>query len=103
MQNKVKCFNENRTCHKKEMPVYARILDIESEIGELGKEYLKGSGYGTEEFKLHDDFIMEFGDVMYSMLSLAEELNINAEEALDKVIEKYNKRIKKGSMGSEVE
>jgi NTP pyrophosphatase (non-canonical NTP hydrolase) len=103
MQNKVTNFNNAKNAHLKPMPAYARILDIESEIGELGKEYLKGSGYGTEEFKLHDDFIMEYGDVLYSMLSLADELNINAEDALDKVIEKYRKRLLKGSMGSEVE
>ena len=103
MQNKVTEFNKAKNYHIKPMPAYARLLDIESEIGELAKEYLKGSKYGTEDFKLHDDFIMEFGDVMYSMLSLAEELNINAEDALNKVIEKYKNRIKKGSMGSEVE
>ena len=103
MQQKVQNFNQKRESFAKPMPVYARICDIQSEIGELAKEYLKGSKYGTEEFKLHDDFIMEFGDVMYSMLSLAEELNINAEDALDKVIEKYKKRLLKGSMGSEVE
>lgn len=103
MQKKVTEFNKAKNCHIKPMPAYARLLDIESEIGELAKEYLKGSKYGTEDFKLHDDFIMEFGDVMYSMLSLAEELNINAEDALNKVIEKYKNRIKKGSMGSEVE
>lgn len=103
MQNKVQNFNNARNAHLKPMPVYARILDIESEMGELAKEYLKNSDYGTGSFKLSNDFIMEFGDVMYSMLSLAQELNINAEEALDKVIEKYNNRLKKGSMGSEVE
>ena len=38
------------------MPVYARLLDIESEVGELAKEYLKGSSYGTKEFEMTDDF-----------------------------------------------
>ena len=51
MQNKVKEFNEIRICHKESMPIYARLLDIESELGELSKEYLKGSSYGTKIFE----------------------------------------------------
>lgn len=97
MQNKVKDFNENRTCHKKEMPVYARILDIESEIGELAKEYLKHSKYGTSEFILTDSFKDEFGDVLYSLLSLANELNFESEECLDIVLAKLKDRMEKNN------
>lgn len=101
MQNNVKEFNNNRGVHTKPMPVSARILDIESEIGELAKEYLKNSKYGTQDFILTEDFKMELGDVLYSLLSLANEVNIDAEECLNKVIEKYNARIEKNkSMGS---
>lgn len=50
MQNKVKIFNKNRTCHKKQMPTFARILNIQSEMGELAKSYLKNSKYGTKDF-----------------------------------------------------
>ena len=102
MINKIKEFNENKLKHKEPMPVYARLLDIQSEIGELAKEYLKHSSYGTSEFELNDDFILEYGDVLYSFLSLADELNIDSKFALDKVINKYKARIEKhGSMGSE--
>ena len=101
MQNKVKEFNENKSCHRVPMPVYARILDIQSEMGELAKEYLKHSKYGTKEFELEEEFQMEFGDVLYSLLSLADELNINAEECLDRAIKKYQARIDKNkTMGS---
>lgn len=101
MQNKVKEFNENKSCHKVPMPVYARILDIQSEMGELAKEYLKHSKYGTIDFELEEEFQMEFGDVLYSLLSLADELNINAEECLDRAIKKYQARIDKNkTMGS---
>lgn len=104
MQEKVKKFNQTKNCHLKPMPVSARILDIQSEIGELAKEYLKASNYGTSEFELTEDFIMEFGDVMYSLLSLADEVNLSAETALNKVIEKYKNRIKNGkTMGSKAE
>lgn len=95
MQEKVKEFNKSKNCHKTPVPTYARILDIQSELGELAKEYLANSKYGTSEFFLSDDFKMEFGDVMYSILSLANELNISAEECLDMAIIKYKKRIAK--------
>lgn len=101
MQNKVKEFNANLACHQKPMPIYARILDIQSELGELAKEYLKNSKYGTQKFALSEEFRLEFGDVLYSMLSLANEADLNAEEELNKVLEKYKKRIEnKNSMGS---
>lgn len=104
MQNKVKFFNENKSCHRKPMPVYARLLDISSEMGELGKEYLKHSKYGTSDFTLSEEFVMEYGDVMYSLLSLANELKIDANDALDKVLNKYQARIdKNGTMGSKKE
>lgn len=101
MQKKVQEFNKNILCHKKAMPVYARILDIQSELGELAKEYLKNSKYGTQNFELTQDFELEFGDVLYSLLSLANEVGINSKDELDKVLEKYSKRIAdKNSMGS---
>lgn len=101
MQKKVKEFNEKVNCHTEKMPVCARLLDIQSELGELAKEYLKISNYGTINFELTDDFKLEFGDVLYSLISLAGELDINAEECLDMVLSKYKKRIEaKKSMGS---
>ena len=89
MQQKVKNFNEAMPCHTKPMPASARLLDIASEIGELSKEVLKASRYGTEDFKVTEDFEMEFGDVLYSLLSLANETGIDSEKALDKILTKY--------------
>ena len=101
MQEKVREFNNNMPCHKKPMPTWARVADIQSELGELNKEVLKASKYGTEEFELNEEFIMEFGDCLYSLMSLANELNIDANKALDKVLSKYKKRIdSNNSMGS---
>lgn len=102
MQEKVKNFNQKKNCHLKPMPTHARLLDIQSELGEIAKEYLKHSKYGTESFELEENFEMEFGDVLYSILSLADELNLDAENCLNKAISKYEERIlKKNSMGSE--
>lgn len=101
MQQKVQEFNKNMSCHKKTMPIYARLLDIQSEIGELSKEYLKSTKYGTENFSLSNDFKLEYGDVIYSLLSLANETNIDANECLTMAIEKYkNRLVKNNNMGS---
>ena len=101
MQKKVKTFNDEKKCHREPMPVYARLLDIESEIGELAKEYLKSSKYGTRDFEMTDDFKEEFGDVLYAILSLSNELEIKAEECLDRALEKMKKRMEKNnSFGS---
>ncbi len=101
MQNKVQEFNKLRNCHTEKMPVAARVMDVQSEVGELAKEVLKSTKYGTREFVLSEDFELEFGDVLYSLLSLADETGINAETSLDRVLEKYRKRIENNdNMGS---
>ena len=100
MQNKVNDFN-NQIQKSSSMPTFARLLDIQSEMGELAKEYLKSTKYGTSNFNLNTDFELEFGDILYSLLSLANELNINAEQCLDLVIKKYQDRLNnKKDMGS---
>ena len=100
MQQKVQDFN-NRSRMSEPLPVHARLLDVSSELGELAKEYLKATDYGSTGFTITKEFEEEFGDVLYSILSLANELNINANKALDIVLNKYQARIdKKKSMGS---
>lgn len=101
MQKKVKDFNNNKGVHSKAMSISARLMDIGSELGELEKEYLKCTKYGSKDFEISQDFIMEYGDLLYSLLSLANELKIDANGALSIVLEKYQKRINdKGNMGS---
>ena len=104
MQNKVKEFNEyvKNIAHREQMPVLARMLDIESEVGELSKEVLKNTKYGTKDFVISDDFKLELGDVLYSVLSMADEVGVDANNCLDMVISKYKARIDgSGNMGSE--
>ncbi len=104
MQEKVRNFNKIKNCHLNPMPVCARLLDIQSELGELSKEYLKHSKYGTNGFHLEHDFKMEYGDLLYSLLSLAEEIQIDANECLELALSKYQDRITNyGTMGSKKE
>jgi len=78
-----------------------RILDLVSEVGEVAKDATKSAGYGTDpdNLSVKKD---EIGDVLFSVLAVAESLDIDAEEALNLALEKYEKRInEKGDPGSE--
>ena len=46
-------------------------------------------------------FLTVAGDVLYSLITVANYFNVDLEQALEMVIEKYEKRLKKGSAGSE--
>lgn len=62
---------------------------------------LKASKSGTLPFVKNEEFENEFGDVLYNLLSLANETNIDVDKVFDKAIEKYEKRLlAKNNMGS---
>ena len=80
-----------------------RLTDISSELGEVGKEVLKASAYGKDIPVLQDNtsFKEEYGDLLFSVLALGIENNIDPSEALELVLNKYNKRLEtKGHIGS---
>ncbi|KYH27942.1 nucleoside triphosphate pyrophosphohydrolase [Halalkalicoccus paucihalophilus] len=78
-----------------------RMLDIESETGELAKELLKASEYGEREVETTQELRDEFGDAYYSLLSLAAECGIDPEEALESSLAKYRERFdSSNSVGS---
>lgn len=80
--------------HKLGSSKNARLLDLVSETGELAKEFLKITSYGLkEDFVKNDCITVEFGDVLFSLLALANSLNIDAGNALDLALAKYEKRI----------
>lgn len=79
-----------------------RMLDLISEVGELSKEVLKGTDYGKCDMQITDDFKMELGDVFFSLCCVANEANIDMDNALFLALQKYEKRIEeKNSAGSE--
>ncbi len=69
-----------------------RYIDLVSEVGELGKELIKGSNYNSKEYNKTPNTKIELGDCLFSLFALCSELDINAEEALDDAINKYNNR-----------
>ena len=97
IQKKVKLF-----CEKNELnsPIEHRVLDTMSELGEVAKEILKMSNYGKHPVKYNNNLKMELGDVLFSIITIANVFEIDLDEALNKVLEKYEKRMVKGSPSS---
>lgn len=89
MQNKVQTYvhANGLACG-----VQTRYMDLVSEIGELGKELVKGSDYGTKLFSQTDKTADEMGDCLFSLLALCCELGIDADTALDDALNKYEAR-----------
>ena len=82
--------------------IETRLIDLSSEVGELGKEILEGTNYGEKEFSRTDNLESEFGDVLFSLVSAANCAGVDLGVALEKVLKKYEDRFdEKGHIGSE--
>ena len=78
-----------------------RYIDLVSEVGELGKEILKGNDYGKKDFCNTENLESEIGDVLFSLVCIANGSNIDLQDAFDKVLKKYKERFfEKGNIGS---
>jgi NTP pyrophosphatase (non-canonical NTP hydrolase) len=93
MQEKVARFE---LAHQSSAPAPARLLDLASEVGELAKEMLKSTAYGRLVFETSSDWESEMGDVLYSLVALANVTEVDLDHALDGALEKYAKRIEVG-------
>lgn len=84
-----------------ESPIEIRFIDLISELGELGKEILKGNEYGKKDFCNTENIESEIGDTFFSLICVANGLNIDLQNALDNVLNKYENRFSKnGNIGS---
>ena len=70
------------------------MLDLMSEVGELAKELILASNYGLKEPQFSANTELELGDCLFSLILVANALNIQLEKALEKVLAKYEKRLK---------
>ncbi len=78
-----------------------KYIDLTSEVGELGKEILNSSDYGAKEFTATENLESELGDVLFSLIQVANELGISLDAALEKVLVKYEDRFtSSGNIGS---
>ena len=81
-------------------PVY-RILDLSAEVGEIAADAAKSTEYGTnpESLSVNRD---ELGDALFSLLLVADAVDVDAGDALDDALDKYERRLEEvGSAGSD--
>jgi NTP pyrophosphatase (non-canonical NTP hydrolase) len=66
-----------------------RLLDLVSEVGELAKDANESTGYGASptELTIESD---ELGDALFALLALADDLGIDADEALEEASRSTN-------------
>ena len=79
--------------HRLHCGLESRLLDLMSETGELSKEVLKVTDYGKRPFELTDEFELEFGDVFFALLCVANEAGLDAESSLELALKKYAARL----------
>ena len=69
-------------------------------MGELAKEVLRSTAYGTKPFTPTASLEEELGDCLFSLLCLSQCLGLEGEAALGKALEKYEKRFaERGTIG----
>ena len=79
-------------------------LDLASEVGEVAKALLESSEYGESPAGHTVALEEELGDTFFSLVALAESLDVDLERALDSALNKYETRLAKhGSAGSQDE
>lgn len=72
-------------------PIF-RVLDLASEAGELAKDVNESSGYGSDP-EAGTVTPGELGDALFCVLALADEAGIDAGDALDRALSKYEDRL----------
>ena len=77
-------------------------LDLVSEVGEIAKALLEASDYGESPSQSTLALEEELGDAFFSLIALAESLDVDLDTALEKALAKYESRLaKRGHCGSQ--
>lgn len=86
--------------HDLDAPPAYRLLDLTSELGELGKDLNESTDYGSVPADL-DVASDEVGDALFALLAFAEAVDVDAGSALDEALAKYEGRLEsRGTAGS---
>lgn len=96
-QDRVAAFVEEHDVRGE--PAY-KLLDLAAEVGELAADACDSTAYGTGEgdVEVARD---EIGDALFSLLSFANAMDVDADAALDEALAKYERRIEEtGDPGS---
>ena len=78
--------------HGLETDLAYRVLDLESEVGEVAKEVTTSTDYGSDPdaAAIASD---ELGDALFALLALAETADVDAGDALAESLAKYERRL----------
>ncbi|MCI0713505.1 MAG: nucleotide pyrophosphohydrolase [Chloroflexi bacterium] len=94
MQQIQREVNDFVTEHELQTDPTSRLLDLVSEVGEVAKAVLKGSDYGKKDFDPdREKWAEEVGDVLFSLICLANSTSVDLDSALQGVLNKYRERI----------
>jgi len=96
-QRTVSAFLDDHELHAD--PAY-RLLDLAAEVGEVAADAAKSSDYGDspDALTVPED---ELGDALFALLAVADELDLDAGEALEASLAKYEQRLDaSGNAGS---
>ncbi|WP_254273839.1 MazG-like family protein [Haloarcula marina] len=88
-QDRVETF---LTDHDLTTPPAYRLLDLASELGEVAKELNESTEYGSDPAAA-DVATDELGDTLFALLALCAELDVDADDALETALEKYESRL----------
>jgi len=69
-----------------------RILDLAAEVGEIAADATESTDWGMKQSEL-DVATDEIGDALFSLLAVAESLDVDAGDALEESLTKYEERI----------
>ncbi|MFC7077517.1 MazG-like family protein [Haloarcula halophila] len=88
-QDRVAAFVDD---HDLSAPPAYRLLDLASELGEVAKELNESTAYGSDPGRATaaED---ELGDTLFALLALCSELDVDAGEALETALAKYESRL----------
>lgn len=78
--------------HELEAPPAYRLLDLVAEVGEIATDAAESTGYGSDpaQLTISSD---EVGDALFSLLALAAAAEIDAGDALEDAMAKYERRL----------
>ncbi|KKW29070.1 MAG: MazG nucleotide pyrophosphohydrolase [Parcubacteria group bacterium GW2011_GWB1_52_7] len=98
LQNKIREFSKE---HNLDSDPEYKVLDTVSELGEVAKEILKMTNYGKDKMEFREEIKSELGDLLYSVITIANAFDVDLETAVSNISAKYEKRLKRGGAGSE--
>jgi NTP pyrophosphatase (non-canonical NTP hydrolase) len=79
---------------------YVQYIRLVEEVGELGEALTvhqgdRQSGSGESALADHADLDEEFGDILFTLFQLANQLSIDLDQAMDYTFQRYQEKLQK--------